>query len=168
MDEMKFIEATIAWTKGEIAEALITSAFGVLLIIFALCLWKFASYQSAHALVMPLVCVGLILGLSGGYNAYSNQNKIAQFEQRWAENSQDFLQSEKERVEGFQYLYTFTKYLAAILFAIAILIFFFVQNKHWQAIAIAFVILGLSGLVIDYFSKERADAYYEIIMKQSF
>ena len=67
-------------------------------------------------------------------------------------------------MESFESLYRFTKYLALSLFALAIIIFFFVENRNWQAIAIALITLGLSGLVIDYFSEERANHYYDIIL----
>lgn len=91
---------------------------------------------------------------------------MAQYQTSYLKDTVAFVHSEKTRVEGFQSLYTFTKYLASGLFTASIIIFFFLQNKNWQALAIAMVILGLSGLVIDYFSKERADIYYQIIINQ--
>ena len=118
-------------------------------------------------MVIPLVLIGLILAGSGTYGTYSNQRQITQYQQNPPLEIASFIQAEKERVEGFQSLYTFTKYLALGLFATAVCIFFFTQNRYWQAAAIAMVVLGLSGLVIDYFSKERADSYYEVILQQN-
>lgn len=166
MNEMRIIDATIDWAKGEIFEAILTLVFGVVLIIIAMFLLKFATTQAAQALVIPLFCIGFIIGLPGAFNAYSNQKKMAQYQASYLKDTVAFVHSEKTRVEGFQSLYTYTKYLASGLFATSFIIFFFLQNKNWQALAIAMVILGLSGLDIDYFSKERADIYYQIIINQ--
>ena len=111
-----------------------------------------------------MVTAGAIFGLSSGHSIWNNQRLVVQLEQKLPEDEGQFVKAEKKRVEGFQYLYDFTKYLATGLFATALLIFFFTETRHWQAAAIAIVILGLSGLVIDYFSKERADIYCQIIM----
>lgn len=163
---MKFFDATENWVKGEVFEASITALFGIVILLLVLILWRVGKTPSAQSLLIPLFVISIILSGSGIYNAYSNQNRLLQFKADYYENPKEFIQSEKERVEGFQGLYLFTKYLAASLFLGAILIFFFFKNIHWQAIAIAMVILGLSGLIIDFFSKQRADEYYQIILKQ--
>lgn len=161
---MSLINDTIDWYKGEVFEAFFICGFGVFIFVIAIVIKGFGDTYGSQALILPIMVIGIILGMTGGYNAYVNKQKIMPLEQVQSIDEMSFIQSEKERVEGFQYLYTFTKYLATVLFALAILIFFFLENKNWQAIAIAMVILGLSGLVIDYFSKERADTYYQIIL----
>ncbi len=161
---MNFINHTLEWYKGEAFESLITSVFGSLLIVLAIYCWRMGTTQGAQALVLPLLLVGLLIGVSGTYNYFSHQKAIHTIEHIQTEKIKSFIQSEKERVKGFHSLYTFTKYLALILFTLAMIIFFFVENRSWQAIAIAFIILGLSGLVIDYFSEERANHYYNIIL----
>ncbi|MCY4267415.1 MAG: hypothetical protein OXC67_05945 [Flavobacteriaceae bacterium] len=162
---MHFINHTLEWYKGEAFESLVSSVFGVLLIIVALYSWRMGTTQGAHALVIPLLLIGLLLVGFGSYGYFKNQNAIKHFEQVQPKEMASFIQSEKERVEGFQSLYTFTKYLALSLFALAMIIFFFIENKNWQAIAIAFIIIGISGLIIDYFSEERANNYYSIILE---
>lgn len=161
-----FIENTIDWYKGEAFEAFVSGSFGIGFIFIALLLWKIGDTQGARALIIPLVGLGLILGISGLYNANTNRHIVKQLENSYTKTDMAFIHSEKERVEGFQYLYTFTKYLATGLFAVALIIFFFTENYHGRAIAISMVILGGSGLVIDHFSKERADTYYQIILNE--
>ncbi len=164
---MEFISHTLEWYKGEVFEALISLGAGVALTLIAMIFWGLGSTPGAQAMVIPLVLIGLILAGSGTYGTYSNQRQITQYQQNPPLEIASFIQAEKERVEGFQSLYTFTKYLALGLFATAVCIFFFTQNRYWQAAAIAMVVLGLSGLVIDFFSKERADSYYEVILQQN-
>ena len=163
---MNFIEHTIHWYKGEAFEALVSAGFGIVFILIGLALWKIGNSPAAQALIIPLMVIGLILGISGLNNTVVNRKAVQQLEHTKLESRLSFMQSEKERVEGFQYLYTFTKYLATGLFAVALFIFFFTEHIQWRAIAISMVILGGSGLVIDYFSKERADIYYQTILNE--
>lgn len=162
---MNIIEHTTNWYKGEIFEGTIIGVFGVLIIIASIIFWKLGKTPNAQAMVIPLVLVGLLIGSGGVYMAYSNSNKIKTLLETKIEKHQEFAQAEKQRVDDFQSLYTYTKIGAALLFAIAIILFFVTDNRHWQAIAIALIIIGASGLVIDYFSKERADVYYYELLK---
>ncbi|MGB1294588.1 MAG: hypothetical protein ACPG6V_03850 [Flavobacteriales bacterium] len=99
-------------------------------------------------------------------NTINNEKALEIVGKLQIENKSEFIQKEIERVEGFQYLYTFTKYLALGLFSVSLLIFFFWDNKQAQAVAIVLIILGLSGLVIDYFSKERSEVYYQELLNE--
>ena len=163
---MDFIQYAMAWHKGEAFEALLSMVFGLFLILIAALFWRMGTTQGSQAIVTPLVAVALILSGTGVFNVYTNRQKVEQLKHHPPVDENEFLQAEKKRVEGFQFLYTFTKYLALGLFSIALLIVFFTENKHAQSIAIALILLGQSGLIIDYFSKERADEYYKQIVKR--
>lgn len=163
---MEFINHTITWSKGEIFEGVIIAVFGILTIVLGVIFWKFGGTPNAKALLIPLIMVGLIFTGSGISMIIFNQKRIVKFEQTFQKDPETFVQQEKQRVEDFQYLYTITKVLATIFFALALIFFWFTKNHHLQAIGIALILFGLSGLVIDYFSEERADTYYEIILKE--
>ncbi len=107
---------------------------------------------------------GLFL-VAGSYLRIENTKRMQEFPVKYEQNQQDFIISEKKRVEDFQMSYVFTKIIATICFIFAILIFWFVKNNFWQAMAICLVFFGLSGLVIDYFSENRAKIYYEKILQ---
>lgn len=162
---MNLIEYTINWYKGEIFEATIIGVFGIFLIAISIAFWNLGKTPNAQAMLIPLLVVGLLLGFTGAYMSYSNSNKMKTLSETTIESQQEFIQLEKQRVEGFQSLYTYTKIGATLFFSIAIILFFVTDNRHWQAIAIALIITGASGLVIDYFSKERADVYYNELLK---
>ena len=163
---MNIIEHTINWYKGEIFEGTLIGLFGAILLVISIVFWRLGKTPNAQAMVIPLLVVGLLLSLTGGFMANSNANKIKTLTESKIENHQEFLQVEKKRVEDFQPLYTYTKIGAALFFTMAIILFFVTKDKHWQAVAIALIILGASGLVIDYFSKERADVYYNQLLIQ--
>ena len=85
--------------------------------------------------------------------------------QEYQTNSQAFVVKEKERVEGFQYMYTISKVVATVTFIATLLIFWFTKSAAWQGAAIGLTLFGISGLIVDYFSQHRAMAYYDAILK---
>jgi lipoprotein signal peptidase len=93
----------------------------------------------------------------------SNNKRLIEFNEAFQKDWKAFLVSEKKRVEDFQYLYKTTIIIAAFSFALAICFFLFTDNHILKAIGLALIVFGLTGLIIDYFSKERADTYYEVI-----
>lgn len=163
---MEFLDHTLNWTKGEIFEAVIIAVFGILTIIIGFVFWKFGDTPNAKALLLPLIVVGGIFVGSGISMYLSNQKRLVEFEKRFKQDQVAFVQQEKPRVEDFQYLYTMTKILATAFFALALLFFWFTNNHYLQAVGIGLILFGLSGLVSDYFSKERADIYYELIKNE--
>lgn len=163
---MEFIHHTINWTKGEIFEGIIIAIFGAIVVIFSFIFWKFGLTPGAKALFIPLLVVGLVFVGSGIAMNYTNKKRIVEFKETYKNDPENFVKQEKKRVKDFQYLYTLTKILATVFFALAMVFFWFTKNHYLQAIGIALILFGLSGLVIDYFSQERADTYYEIILKE--
>jgi undecaprenyl pyrophosphate phosphatase UppP len=97
---------------------------------------------------------------------FSNQKRLVEFQSNYEENPTEFIQSEKERVEDFQYMYT-TALIATVVFLIvALYLLCFTKNSYLHASAIALILFGLSLQMIDYFSKERAKVYYEHINQE--
>ena len=74
--------------------------------------------------------------------------------------------SEKKRVEDFQYLYKMTIIIASVCFALALLFFYLSSNYLLRAVGLALIFFGMTGLFVDYFSKERADNYYKKILTE--
>lgn len=162
---MNLINSTITWYKGEIFEASVIGIIGLLVVFTSLAFLIFGNTPYSKALIIPLLTIGLLLGVAGYFMATSNTRILDNLENTIIENPQEFVKNEKDRVESFQPLYFYTKVGASITFLIALCLFFFSENRYAQSIAIALIILGLSGLTIDYFSKERASIYYSAILK---
>lgn len=156
---MNILNETIIWHKGEIFEAICISLFGIILLALAAFIWKFGETPNTTALKIPLLILGLLFAMNGGVMARSNSKKIAKIT-RTERATIEFISQEKQRVEDFMHLYHYTKIGALISFGIAMALFFLTDNKFAHAIAISLIILGGTGLVIDYFSKERAEIYY--------
>ena len=110
--------------------------------------------------------VGLLFILGVGGFMVSNQKRISNFEKSYQENPKEFIESEKQRVEEFQILYKYSVGFAAISFLLTIIAFGFVENRIFQSICIALMIISVSLIIIDHFSKERAKIYYQHILTE--
>jgi hypothetical protein len=155
------LENALHWYKGEVFEAKFILLFGVITIALSLVFRYGGTTPYARALFIPMLVVGLLFAISAGWGIYSNEKKAAAVEQRSQADTDEFIVSEKKRVEDFQWLYTFSLITSAVSFAVALIFLVFTKNIYLHATAIALVWFGIAFMVIDYFSKERATIYYE-------
>lgn len=156
---MSFIEHTHDWLRGEAVDMAVLSATGLALLSLAFVLWRFVTTPLGQALVIPTLLVSLLFLVVGFYGVVSTPIKIAEFSAAYDLDPLGLVQAEQTRVAGFQALYTYTLMGATIGFALATGLFLATDQAVWRAIAIALVFVGLSALVIDGFSKERAATY---------
>ena len=160
---MDFIQHTTNWVKGEIFEATIFGSFGLLTIICSLLFWKFGETLNSKAVIIPFAIVGVFFLATAISGIVSNNKRLTEYTEAFQKDEKSFIASEKKRVEDFQYLYKLTIIIASVSFALAIGFFWFTDNYILKAIGLALIVFGLTGLIIDYFSKERADYYYKAI-----
>lgn len=162
---MDFFQNTSNWLKGELFESKLIIVFGVFTIIMGVLFWKTGNTPNVKALILPLILTGIIYSAIGGNMLYSNQRRMIEMQNSFQEKQTEFVQSEKKRVEDFQYQYKISKAIATIFFIATILIFWFTKNPTWQGIGIGLSYFGLAGLIIDYFSEGRASIYYHKILE---
>lgn len=160
---MKLIEYTTQWAKGEMFEGMCIAVLGVLTLTCTLIIWKYGTTINAKALVIPSLVLGLLFSAMGSFMVYSNNSRIAEFETAYQENPTEFTQVEKTRVEEFQVLYPISLAISAVFFLVTLLAFVFSKSPTFHAIGIALSVFGVALIVIDYFSKERGQIYYEHI-----
>ncbi|MCY4051358.1 MAG: hypothetical protein OXE41_07230 [Gammaproteobacteria bacterium] len=160
---MNFLDHTMIWAKGETFDMLLLALVGTLLFVIAGLLWKFAPTPVGQALPIPLSVVAMIFIIAGMVSNWGNSSRLAQYESAYEQSAASFVHAEKARVSAFEAIYTYTIIGAAIAFAIAIVLFQLSENETIRAIAITLALIGLSGLVIDMFSKERATTYEQAI-----
>ncbi len=163
---MEFILHTTKWVKGEIFEATIFGSFGLLTIICSILFWKLGVSPNAKAVIIPLAFVGIFFLVTAISGIASNTKRLHQYNETYRKDKIEFVKSEKIRVEDFQYLYKMTLVIALVCFTFTTWFFLFTNNHVLKAVGIALTIFGLTGLVIDYFSKERADIYYNAITNE--
>lgn len=163
---MNFIEYSIQWAKGEQYEGICIAIEGVLTLVLAFALWKYGSSLNAKSLVIPSLIFGLTFTLMGAFMIYSNAQRQVSFRQSYEISSEQFIKDEKMRVEDFQFMYPASLAISAICFLVTLVAFVWADNSSLHAIGIILSVFGLSLIVIDYFSKERAMIYYQHILEQ--
>lgn len=161
---MDFYSHTQHWIKGELFESVVILAFAVMLLIIAVALWKFGTTAGAKALILPLILISAVYLGVGASLQTSNQARLQNFPTQYQQNPTAFIHAEKKRVEDFQYQYKISKAVATVCFAIALVIFWLGLAPVWQGVALGLAFFGLTGLVVDYFSQERSQIYYQAIV----
>lgn len=156
---MGLINHTLEWAKGEALEMLIVAFAGILVLLIAIALWRFTSSAVGQALVIPLMLVAFIFLGAGVWGQVTHKEKLKAYSQAYEQDSSAFAESELKRVERFDVLYKYTIISAGLLFLFAIIAFGFSQSPILRATAVACAFIGLSGMIIDMFSKERANKY---------
>jgi len=160
---MGFLDHTMIWAKGEAFEMSLLVLAGTLLLAMAGLLWKLAPTPVGQALPIPLSVVAMLFIVAGIVGTSGNSSRLDEYESAYEQSPARFVHAEKVRVKKFEALYTYTIIGAAIAFAMAIVMFKLSENETMRAIAVTLVLVGLSGLVIDMFSKERAKTYEQAI-----
>lgn len=161
---INFFNDTSAWIKGEIFEAVLIFVFGIITILSGALFWKLGTTPNAKALIIPFVATGIVYAALGGSMYISNHKRMPVYQQSFSESRLEFIRAEKKRVEGFQYMYTISKIVATVFFTLTLLIFWFSKSSMLQGFGIGLTIFAISGLVVDYFSQERAEVYYKAIL----
>jgi len=160
---MEFLQHTLNWVKGELFEGKIIAIVSFAILLSSFVFWKFGITPNAKAIVIPLLVVGIIAASVGVPMVFSNQKRLVAFQSNYEENPTAFIQSEKERVEDFQYMYKTALIATVVFLVVALCLLWFTKSQYLHALAIALMLFGLSLQMIDYFSKERAKVYYEHI-----
>ena len=163
---MNFYTHTQNWFNGELFEGKIILFSGVIITIISLIIWKYGTTPHAKSLIIPLMVVGLLFSIGISSMMMSYPKRMAQAEQSYQENFKAFVLSEKKRVEDFQVLYKYSVSFAAVCFMLTIIAFGCMENRTFQSICIALLMISVSLIIIDHFSKERAQIYYIEIQKQ--
>lgn len=162
---MNFYQHTQNWYNGELFEGKIVIFSDIIMIIVSLLIWKYGSTPNAKSLFLPVLLVGLLFSIGIGAMMASYPKRMTASELAFKENAKEFILAEKKRVEDFQVLYKYSVGFAAVSFVLTIIAFGFVENRIFQSVCIALMLLSVSLIIIDHFSKERAEIYYTKIQK---
>lgn len=163
---MSFYNHTLNWIMGELFEAYFITYFGTITIIAGVLFGKFGYTPNSKALLIPLLAVGIIYTAIGLSMIVSNNQRMTAYRQNFEQNNTAFIHSEKKRVEDFQIGYTISKIVATICFPLTLFLFWYSKNPNAMAAGIGLSLFALSGLIVDYFSQERADEYYKRIVME--
>jgi hypothetical protein len=162
---MEFIQHSINWVKGEILEGVIVVSFGILTLISSILFWRFGKTLTTKGMIIPLLVIGIFYFIAASVSIYINQQRIPQYEEKYQENPAGFIESERERTEGFMKIYIYSYVIATVMIFTGLILFLFIGGANFKGIGLSLILMGLSLLCIDYFSKERAIIYHNEIIR---
>ena len=159
------IQSALDWVRGEQTEGIVVLCIALVIIAVGVLLPRLITTPYAKVAMPPLVIVGVgycAIGAGIFYNAGQSKKDLLAREQ--TEEIQQIAQTEKARVEGFERSYTASKIVSTLFMLTAALLIWFAKSPTGQGIAIGLILFALLAVSVDYFSKERADIYYQEIV----
>ena len=162
---MDFFQYTHKWIQGEMFESICIATGGALLLVLALLALIYGSSPHASSLTIPFSVTGLILILGSIVMYSGNVKRMTTFPEQYKSNPNTFVTAEKARVETFDNMYRSARIITLVALVIGLSMAYFLKNPHVKSIGLALIILGISTVFIDHFSKERAAKYYNHIQE---
>jgi hypothetical protein len=162
---MAFFDHTASWFKGEIFEAGMLLLFGAMLVLMAAYFWKFGHSVTGRALIIPFLVVGLFWAVAGGIGIYRNTVRVEQFRVEYQKDTAAFVESEKQRVEGFLWWYRYLLIGWSVLILAGLAMFMLWGGNHGRAVGVVVILFGVAGLLVDHTSEHNARSYYSEINK---
>lgn len=156
---MEFFQHTQEWIQGEMFESICIAIGGITLLSIALACFLLGSTANTTALSIPFAIIGFILLLGGVMMYRENVKRMTEFSERFIANETAFVTTEKERVATFDAMYKSGKIMTLAFFTLGLLLTYFMKNPYLKSIGISLLFLGISIVLIDHFSKERAQTY---------
>lgn len=159
------IQSALNWVRGEQTEGIVILCIALVIIAVGVLLPRLIATPYAKAVMLPLLVVGVAycaIGAGIFYNA--GQSKKDLLTRAQTEEIQQIAQTEKVRVEGFERSYTASKIVSTLFLLTAWLLIWFAKSPTGHGIAIGLILFALLAVAVDYFSKERADIYYQEIV----
>ena len=140
--------------------------FGIFTIILAIVFWKIGTTPAAKGMLYPLVFVGLLYSVTGAGMIANNNKRINEYTLAYKNNPTQFVESEKERKEGFISWYPKTRYIFGGLAILGIIFSIYWATPIGRAIGISLILMTLATYVVDHFSEERAEVYHKHILEE--
>lgn len=162
---MDFIQHTQNWIQGEMFEAVCIAVGGALLLILSVLALIFGSSPHVSSMTLPFAMVGLLLVLGGILMYRGNMKRMMEFPERYRTDPKEFVVMEKARVETFDTMYSGGKAITIALLIIGLTLAYLLRDTYLRSIGLGLIVLGVSIVFIDHFSKERASIYYGHIQK---
>lgn len=162
---MTLIQAATDWAKGEVVESALIAITGVIVLVAAALFVKYGATVNSKSMTIPFGLVGALFLVMGVIGVVSNSNNVTAFEQQARENPAQFIQAEKQRVEGFEKIFAITYPMGAIAIVVGTVLFLALSGSQVKAAGLALIFLGLTTFVVDYFAHERGDGYYQQLLE---
>ena len=160
---MEFLQGLSVWAKGDALQGKIMVGVGLLLALLLPFLIK-SQNRIFNGMLIP-ICLLLIANLGyGSYLLYSRAKHIATTTELYKQNPQETIQKELTKMQADSKSYTMIKRVWVVLIVIAVVAFIFLKNDYFKGLALGFLCLSVSFLLLDTFLHQRLKPYVEILI----
>jgi hypothetical protein len=155
-----FVESVHTYFRGEKTAAVVLAIYGL-----ALLGWSIWIFRSEHGgfmwgLGVPLVILGLA-GIGGGIGLYVRTEKqVPELVSLYERDPAAFVAQELPRMEKVQANWPRLKIVWSVLLVVALAALAFWKKDWAQGLALAFVLIGATGMMVDVFAERRANLYF--------
>ncbi len=156
-------EAIEKYFLAEKAESWIFMAIGIAGIVTAIIAFFFLKTSFYKGLAIPLVLVGLLLGIVG-FTVYkrSDEDRIRNV-YALSMNPGALKEKELPRMEVVMKNFVFYRYVEIALALLGVALFVYFNNKEaqlfWKGFGLALAIMALLAVTADYFAEKRGNIY---------
>lgn len=145
---MDFIQLTTSWHKGEVLQGKIMLGTGIVLLIVSILIYKYGE-SFYKGMIVPMLFVVLIMIGYGGYQIGKRAKELTHRIEAFQNDPNEIVNAEIERSEKEDKQYARLIIIWSTMLIVASLIHFFVGKTFYKGLALGFVFLALSGLLID-------------------
>jgi UDP-N-acetylmuramyl pentapeptide phosphotransferase/UDP-N-acetylglucosamine-1-phosphate transferase len=159
---MDFLEnIVIGYYIRESHQGFGAALFGGLLLIIAVLLFRSAPPRSlAKGLTLPLLLVGLIMGLGGLADGYSSRSAIPRKIELFRKSPKAFFDREVPQVERTHNAWFMIRIIWGTFTVLGIGLLCFVRKEYWMGVGLGLLILSIGGHVEEAISKNFNERYY--------
>ena len=153
------LDHSLNWIDGELMEGSAVFVVGLALLVSAFALRNFGESAATKAFFWPGLTLGLLFASMTLPGICNNFRRQSLFRESYQQDPAGFVLAEISRVTNFMDWYFYTYLVGSILIVAGLLGFLTLSSPTNKAISLTLIVLGASGLFIDFFSKERAVIY---------
>ncbi|MGN8070192.1 hypothetical protein [Mucilaginibacter sp. 22184] len=163
---MDFIQKITQYYHTESRHGFTGAAFGVLLIIVGLLFWRFSKPLSLlKGLSLPLLVIGLVMGMGGFGDGYVTQKALPQKLRLYRENKQAFFKEEVPKVERTHHSWLRIRIVWSVLAFAGALLLFTVKKSYWIGVGLGALLMGIIGNVEEAISMRFNERYYQEVLQ---
>ena len=157
---MELIDYTSAWVKGEVFQGKIMLTIGILLLICGIYIFK-GDNDLLRGTLIPLgLILTLLLGY-GGFQTFGRPGHIKKVTSMLSENPSTALAQEHEKATKDDKTYSLLKVVWIVLIIISAGFYLLVSQDYFKGLAIGFLALFLTTLIVDSVLHYRLSIYLE-------
>jgi hypothetical protein len=155
-----FLESLHTYFRGEKTAAVVLAIYGLAILGWSIWIFRAEHGGFMWGLGVPLLIVGLA-GIGGGVGLYlRTEEQVPELVSLFERDPGAFVAQELPRMEKVQANWPRLKIVWAVMLVLAIGALTFVKQEWAVGLALAFVLIGATGMVVDVIAERRANLYF--------